>query len=240
MKLQIFHTVNAGLYFWNGKSGLLIDGLHTGKEAGFSNTAERYIQMMERREGFFGQTNDLLFTHTHRDHYNKGLTDRFLERNPGSFIFGPGLDRDGVQSVLLEKGVRKIRIRDYIINAFVTEHDGKAYTDVPHYSYLIQSGEQRVWVSGDAVLTPLLADKVRNLCGSARCCAAFVMVYQPGSRLGRGFLRELQPESIYLYHMPYREDDGFHYYRIAEDVMKRCGREGIRIKRLHTDSFIGE
>ena len=56
MKLQIFHTVNAGLYFWNGNSGLLIDGLHTGKGAGFSNTADRYIRMMEKGESFFGKT----------------------------------------------------------------------------------------------------------------------------------------------------------------------------------------
>lgn len=240
MKLQIYHTVNSGLYFWNGKSGLLIDGLHTGKEAGFSNTAERYIQMIEKKEGFFGQMNDLLFTHTHRDHYNKKLADRFLERNPDSFIYGPGLDKKRVQSVLLEKGIWQIRMRDYIIYVFETKHDGKIYEEVPHYSYLVQAGGQRLWVGGDAILMPALADKVKDLCASAGCYAAFVMVYQPGSRLGREFLRNLLPENIYLYHLPYREEDGFCYYHMAECVTDKCRKEGIVIKRLDLDSFIQE
>ncbi|MCI8940937.1 MAG: hypothetical protein HFH12_13270 [Dorea sp.] len=240
MKLQIYHTVNAGLYLWNGKTGLLIDGLHTGKEAGFSDTPERYIRMMEERKGFFGQTNDLLFTHTHRDHYNKGLTEKFLEKNPDSFIYGPGLDRNRVQSVLLEKGVFEARLRDYIIYAFETRHDGKDYAWVPHYSYLIQAGEKRLWISGDAALTPFLAEQVKALCGGAGCYAAFVMVYQPGSRSGRKFLQSLLPENIYLYHLPYREEDGFHYYRMAETVTDKCRKEGIRIKRLRKDSFIEE
>lgn len=237
VKLQIFHTVNAGLYLWNGNSGLMIDGLHTGKGAGFSNTADRYIRMMEKGESFFGKTNDMLFTHTHRDHYDKALTDRFMCKYPNSLIYGPGLDRSGVQSVLLEKGVRKFQMRNYIIYAFETEHDGKAYAETPHYSYLVQSGEQQVWISGDALLTGSLADKVKRLCGE-EYYAAFVMVYQPGSRSGRKFLKRLLPKRIYLYHLPYREDDSFHYYRMAEDVTVRCEKEGIVIKKLHTDSFI--
>lgn len=47
MRLQIYHTVNSGLYLWNGKSGLLIDALHGGKGTGFSDTPDRYIQMMK-------------------------------------------------------------------------------------------------------------------------------------------------------------------------------------------------
>ncbi len=239
MELQIFHTVNAGLYLWNGHSGLLIDSLHAGRDAGFSNTANQYIRMMEKGESFFGKTNDLLFTHTHGDHYDGALVKRFLERYPDSLIYGPGLDRSRVQSVLLEKGVWRFQMRNYIIYAFATEHDGKIYADVPHYSYLVQSGRKRVWISGDAILTRPLADKVKGLCGEG-CYAAFVMVYQPGSRSGREFLRTFSPEQIYLYHLPYREDDNFHYYRMAEDIMSQCAKEGIVINRLHPDSFIRE
>lgn len=238
MRLQIYHTVNAGLYLWNGKSGLLIDALHGGKGTGFSDTPDRYIRMMKRKEQFFGQTNDLLFTHVHADHYDEELVKQFFVQNPDSLIYGPGLDRSKVQSVLLEKGIFQIRMRNYIIYSFSTEHDGKAYTEEPHCSYLIQSGEQYLWVSGDAVLKPALADKVRSISSDGRILAAFVMVYQPESRSGRDFLRKLSAENIYLYHLPYREDDIFHYYRMAEDVAARCEQEGVVIRRLPVDSFI--
>lgn len=238
MKLQIYHTVNAGLYLWNGKSGLLIDALHGGKRTGFSDTLDRYIRMMQRKERFFGQTNDLLFTHTHEDHYDEKLVEEFFRLNPDSFIYGPGLDRSEVQSLLLEKGVCRLRMRDYIIYACSTEHDGKAYAGEPHCSYLIRSGDRFVWVSGDALLDLSLADKVRGIVPEGRVSAAFVMVYQLGSVSGREFLGRLSAENIYLYHLPYREDDRFHYYRMAEDVAAKCGREGMMIKLLPTDSFI--
>lgn len=238
MKLQIYHTVNAGIYLWNGKSGLLIDALHRGGRMGFSDTSGRYIRMMQQREQFFGQVNDLLFTHLHADHYDEELVDQFFALNLGSLIYGPGLDRGKAQSVLLERDVRRIQIRDYIIYAFETVHDGKAYAEEPHCSYLIHSGNQSLWVSGDAVLNGALADKVKHVFPDGRICAAFVMVYQIGSRGGREFLRKLSPDNICLYHLPYREDDIFHYYSMAEDVEADCRKEGIVIRRLCPDSFI--
>ena len=63
MELQIYHSVNEGLYLWNGTSGLLIDGLHRGREIGFSDTSEQYICMMRQGRSFFAKPNDLLFTH---------------------------------------------------------------------------------------------------------------------------------------------------------------------------------
>ena len=36
MNTCIFHSVNSGLYFWDGLAGLLVDGIHAGGEQGFS------------------------------------------------------------------------------------------------------------------------------------------------------------------------------------------------------------
>ena len=238
MKLQIYHTVNAGLYLWNGRSGLLIDALHGGKRVGFSDTPQKYIGMMRRKEQFFRQDNDLLFTHTHEDHYDGELVQEFLVRNPDSLIYAPGLDRSKVQSVLLEKNIRRIRMRDYIIYAFSTEHDGKKFAGEPHNSYLVCSGEQSLWVGGDAVLYPEFFDQVKGVFPDGRICAAFVMVYQLGGRHGREFLRRLSPERLYLYHLPYPEDDVFLYCRMAEDMMARCGQEGLPVRKLSADTFL--
>lgn len=238
MKLQIYHTVNAGLYIWNGKSGLLVDALHGGKNLGFSDTPDRYVQMMERKESFFGQQNDLLFTHTHEDHYDPKLAERFLEMNPDSFIYGPGLDRSNVQPVVLETGSGLIQIRDYTIYTFKTEHDGKPYAGCPHCSYLVQFGGQCLWISGDAVLEASLADQVKAVCGGRQVDAAFVMVYQIGSKAGKEFLEKLSPNTSYLYHLPYKEDDVHNYYRLAQAVTERRSREGVHVTIPFPDSFI--
>lgn len=238
MRLQIYHTVNAGLYIWNGRSGLLVDALHGGKKMGFSNTPDRYIRMMEKKEGFLGQKNDLLFTHTHEDHYDPELVDRFLKVNPDSLVYGPGLDRSNVKPLVLESGIGLIRIHDYTIYAFTTKHDGEPFAGVPHCSYLIQSCGQTLWISGDAVLEPLLADQVEEICGDSRIDAAFVMVYQIGSRAGKEFLEKLSPRNSYLYHLPYKEDDEHQYYRLVQAVTKRRQRENFLITIPCADCFI--
>lgn len=238
MKLQIYHTVNAGLYLWNGSSGLLIDALHGGKDVGFSNTPDRYIRMMQRKDAFFGQINDLLFTHTHEDHYDKELVSEFFKLNPDSLIYGPRLDRSNVQPIQLEQGMGILQIRDYTIYVFTTRHDGKAFTDYPHCSYLIETRGELLWIGGDAVLDASLAKKVKNSCKEKRIDKAFVMVYQIESRQGTDFLRELCPENIYLYHLPYHEDDRFHYYRMVDQALRKRRQEKITVALLKLDSFV--
>ena len=79
MKLQIYHGVNAELYIWNGKTGILVDFLHTKSPRGISDMPKRYIAMMEAGKYFFGQTSDVLLTHGHPDHYNEELVKRCME-----------------------------------------------------------------------------------------------------------------------------------------------------------------
>ena len=135
MELQIYHSVNEGLYLWNGTSGLLIDGLHRGRETGFSDTSEQYICMMRQGRSFFAKPNDLLFTHIHEDHYNQALVDEFQQRYPGRIVYAPGLDKDNIQPVVLEHGIARMQIEEYEVYAFTTVHDGKIYEDEPHCSY---------------------------------------------------------------------------------------------------------
>lgn len=238
MKLQIYHTVNAGLYLWNGRSGLLIDVLHGGKGVGFSDTSGRYVCMMQRREAFFGQTNDLLFTHTHEDHYDEGLVKEFLELNPGSLVYGPGLDKSNIRPAFLEQGIGRFSFRDYTISAYTTRHDGKAFAGCPHDSYLLEAGGELLWIGGDAALDASLAEKVKRSCKGRKLTHAFAMVYQIESRQGIEFLKELSPKKICLYHLPYREDDRFHYYRMAEQALKKCRQKGVFVTLLKQDSLV--
>lgn len=238
MKLQIFHTVNAGLYLWNGKSGILVDALHDGTAHGFSATPEQYIHMMERRESFFSQYNDLLFTHGHPDHFDKGLTEKFLSLNPNSLIYGPGIQESNAEKISIEYNVDLITMKDYQIYSFLTVHDGKMFADYPHRSYLIQSEADRIWISGDAIFDQELAKKVRRICGAGEICGAFVNVYQIENMKGIHFLETLKPQNIYLYHLPFEEDDIYHYHRMAKTVIKRRNHAGYGIKVLEREHFV--
>lgn len=238
MKLRVFHTVNSGMYLWNGRSGLLIDALHGGKNTGFSDTPKRYIQMMEKKESFFGQPNDLLFTHTHEDHYDLELVEQFLKLNPESSIYGPQLDQSNIQPTALGTGVGVLKIRNYTVYTFTTEHDGTPFTGYPHCSYLIRSGEQSLWISGDAMLQASLASQVKEISGVEYVDAAFVMVYQIGRKPGKEFLRALSPEHIYLYHLPYTEDDTYQYCQMAKNLIGRCLERGLEVTALEHDSYV--
>ena len=238
MELQIYHSVNEGLYLWNGKSGLLIDGLHRGKRTGFSDTPERYVRMMRQGTSFFAKPNDLLFTHMHEDHYDQAMVEEFLERYPGRIVYAPGLDKDNIQPVVLEHGIARMQMEDYEVYAFTTVHDGKAYEQVPHCSYLIHGKNRWIWVSGDAILTPELADRIRTYTGQEKVWKSFVMVYQISSDSGKTFLKKLAPEQICLYHLPYPKDDEYHFRNLAEQKCRQCEAEGLPVTLIASDSFI--
>ncbi len=238
MELQIYHSVNEGLYLWNGTSGLLIDGLHRGKDTGFSNTPERYIRMMRQEKSFFAKPNDLLFTHTHEDHYDRALVDEFMQKYPKRIVYAPGLDRNNIQPVVLEQGIARMQMEDYEVYAFTTVHDGKIYEDEPHCSYLVHWHECWIWISGDAVLAPELVDRIRIYAGKNRIGKAFVMVYQISSESGKAFLKKLAPEQIRLYHLPYPEDDRYHFRNLAEQKCRQCEAEGLPVEMIASDSFI--
>lgn len=238
MNLQIYHTVNEGLYLWNGETGLLIDALHRGRGSGFSDTSDVYIRRMEQKKSFFQKPNDLLFTHTHGDHYDETLTDCFLKLYPGRHLFAPGLDRNNIQPVVLEEGVARMQMESYEIYVFTTEHDGLRFADYPHCSYLIRWEDTWIWVSGDARLTPILAEKIARYTRGDKIEKVFVMVYQIAAKDGRDFLRKLSPKEIILYHLPYPEDDCYHFHKTAEQMCRKCEAEGIRVRTAETDRFI--
>ena len=64
-----------------------------------------------------------------------------------------------------------------------------------------------------------------------------VMVYQISSESGKAFLKKLAPEQICLYHLPYPEDDRYHFCNLAEQKCRQCKAEGLPMKMIASDSF---
>jgi len=127
MKLDVICTVNAGLYLWNGKTGLFVDAMHKGKNLGFSDTPEEIVRQMVNHEGLFERKNDFLFTHIHEDHFDQKLMTRCLQEYPDSIVFGPVGETSNIEFRFVEKNVFALSIRDYHIWVFKTIHDGKNY-----------------------------------------------------------------------------------------------------------------
>ena len=68
---RIFYTVNSGLYFLNGYTGVFIDGIHGGTETGFSPSSAETLRECIHRTGIFEDLRALFFTHCHSDHYDQ-------------------------------------------------------------------------------------------------------------------------------------------------------------------------
>lgn len=220
METRIFHTVNAGLYLWNHGTGILIDGIHTGAETGFSTMPPTLTDALHRHTGLFAHTDALLFTHLHNDHFNRPLLLKALEHTPQPMVYGPLLPESSIAPRQLAPGLCGMELGQARALAMETVHDGRMYQDVRHDSFLLQLRGESIFVAGDAILAPEQAQTLKDFCG-APTAAAFINVYHAASAAAQAFLRSLAPERVFLYHLPFQEDDAYHYYNTARQVARR-------------------
>ncbi len=225
MQLKILTLANAGIYLEAGNRGILIDGVFRGREAGWSDLPPELYRKMLRKEAPFEKLTDLLFTHTHPDHYNADAVKR---------LYNEVLLSTFLPSLVMTGGVRTVRmlLGDIHAAAVSTRHEGDAFTDVIHCSYLIQYRDKAFWFAGDAELTEETANTVKSL-WNHKISAGFFNPYQFVNRQSAEFIRELPFEELYMYHAPYPEEDGFGYYVLAEAVMRSAGTKFPGLKQLH-------
>jgi len=214
---MIFYTVNAGLYFYDGESGVLIDGLHEGAKVGFSDMPEILRGQMRRHAGYFEKDNLYLFTHEHPDHFSAERLEELLTADPAAPVWSP---------------LRRINFRAdgsfsfhaWHVDMLPAVHDGSAYADVPLYSCLLQGTQGAYLIVSDAILTRRLAEltltRVRQPLD-----AAFVNFYQLFSQEGREALQLLRPKKICLYHLPFERDDRLRIWRLSRRAAEKFGGE---------------
>lgn len=221
MACRVFYTVNAGLYVQSDTHGLLIDGLH-GTEGGFSLTPPALTAQLLARTGMFSGTVDLAFTHLHGDHFDKGLLQEFLQHRACPRVYAPEPSVSNVSTKSLAKGIECADMGDISVKAFSTVHDGAPFAHQPHRLLCLQTQGKQCVICGDAILEPLLAKWIQMFCAS-QTNAVFVNVYQLASESGMEFLRTLSPEHVFLYHLPFPEDDVYNYRNMAKSIAVRQG-----------------
>lgn len=218
MRTQIFHSVNSGLFFWDGRDGLLVDGIHQGGQGGFSAMPDILSTQLRRGSGLFAHLTGVLFTHLHSDHFDAGGLGTLLQARPQLPVYGPGLSGPVLMRPI-RPGLCSVRMGGSYILAKDTLHDGGPYRDTPHQSYLLRMGGESLFIAGDAALRSADAADFSSFYG-APVTAGFFNLYQLASPEAQAFIRTLAPGRVFLYHLPFQKDDRYHYHQLAQQVLR--------------------
>ena len=237
MNTCIFHSVNSGLYFWDGLAGLLVDGIHAGGEQGFSPMPAFLAGQLARRAGLFAHTDGVLFTHLHGDHFLRTGLRHLLDTQPRPGVYGPELPETRASIRPIRPGLCRVQLAGAYILAKDTVHDGEVFRNEPHQSYLIRMGGETFFIAGDAALTPEDAAAFSGFYGG-EVDAGFFNLYQLSSPQGRDFLRILRPRRIFLEHLPFQKDDRFHYRSLARQAARSLPGDLPRAEILPHMSWI--
>lgn len=237
MHTAIFHSVNSGLFFFDGKNGVLVDGIHQGREEGCSSMPDCLSLQLRENTGLFDHLTGVLFTHLHHDHYDGEGLKFLLHGHPNLPVYGPQLQRGGVLVRPIRAKLRSVRMGGVCILARNTCHSGECYQEEPHQSYLIRISGECFFVAGDADLC--YADAA-DFIGfySEPVSAAFCNPYQLSSSGGIDFLRVLAPKRIFLYHLPFQADDCYHYRQLASRAARLCPSDLPRPERLEHMAWV--
>ncbi len=226
METVIFHAGNAGLFFYRNGTGILVDGIYDGGEVGMSPMPEQWKQDMLQCRGLFERTSGLIFTHLHPDHYNKALTEQYLaelkKQGKRIFCYGPGWEYNNVTIKDLGDGMECFQIGTAEIITRQTIHDGEIWRKDFHNSLLIKMGDESFFIAGDAELFETDADAFLQYTDEVQM--AFVNLYQLNGKTGQDCLAKIQPQRVMLYHLPYEEDDSYHYLQLSRQIVRKFAR----------------
>lgn len=219
MQLRIFHTVNSGLYLTKGNDHLLIDGIFDGSAVGFSPMPLALRKQFLENKSFFPYLDHLLFTHTHKDHFDeKSLREFIAKARP--VLFSPDNRFRSTQRLPLAPGLGLISMGKFQVFVMDTIHDGPQFVHFPHFSYFIRLEGESLFISGDAVLTDQNASSLLEH-GLEKPDAVFLNLYQTAHPSVHNFLRRLKPRRVFLYHLPFPKDDVFQIHLSMRSALKK-------------------
>ena len=227
--MKITYMSNAGLLIAAAKRRVMVDGLHGGVGP-FSRLPSEVIEQVFAEGSPWRDVDCLAFTHTHPDHYDRELTDRYMAANSKSTLMLPKLtDRDHLEwkerTALMEAELWQTGEADcggVHIKYFRTAHEGAEYSSIPHYSLLVTIGEEKVLILGDA---DFRRAELKSLVRGLRPEAAIVNFLVTNSAIGRNLIKNVvEAGCAVVCHLPLKSEDRFGYIRVAcRDVEKYSG-----------------
>lgn len=207
--MTITCTVNAGLSIACGSLKMLVDPFPTERVGVFSSLTGDMLAQALDAPAF--QAPDLVFiTHTHRDHYNAAVMQRFLTRWPAARIIMP--DNPFPQGLLLNAPCT-LRWNGARLRFFPLTHQGAEYTGTAHFGLLLTLDGTTLLLVGDGIvagesLAGILAEETVDI----------AVLPFPWVSLQRGVAfvdRVIRPKHILVNHLPLPASDVFHYAESA-------------------------
>ncbi|MBQ9179377.1 MAG: MBL fold metallo-hydrolase [Firmicutes bacterium] len=190
-------SANAGLSIQTAGSNILIDAFHDEKVNEFSTiTTDIYEGMKQMPE--FTEPDILIFTHKHRDHYSRRMTDEMLGGRDIPVIFPEEMDVPGIH--VTGKAGEETEIR-----FFQLPHDGTGYEHIKQYALLIENEEGRILVGGD---TKVGCGEMDYLVMNRDIDVAILDFPWTTLKSGRDAICEfVQPKNLVVVHLPFEDDD---------------------------------
>lgn len=242
-KVKITLLANAGVLLEFRKTRLLVDGIYDGKGHCFSNLSGEQWEGLKAGTGDFSGIDYLLFTHEHGDHFSPERVMEYLDYQKPKALFLPGegsaalhalqekAERMQIPCVLLNEKICRNTIfkpeAGIRIKAVPARHLDKIYWEVPHFCYLLELGEKRLFFTADADFTyetfPFLKGVLLD--------AVFMNPLMRHSKEGRHLFSEgmLRTKLSVVYHIPFAGDDVMQIRSIAEREMRSGEGNGSAI-----------
>jgi L-ascorbate metabolism protein UlaG (beta-lactamase superfamily) len=206
---MFYAVANAGVLIVCGRTKLLVDALFTGgRGAGFSPPSDAVLECMLAGEAPFDGLSAYVFTHLHPDHGEPCAIARIRDKSvpvllPRTARFArevealenPVVYFDGAESCVDVGGLR--------VTAVETEHAGGEAFGIEHRSLFLGAPGRRVFLAGDA-----RSDDAR-LPGGRTADIAFLAFPEVARAGGRALIEALSPKKLFLYHLPFPEDDRY-------------------------------
>lgn len=217
-------SANAGVSIQLGGCRIWVDALHTQKVEGFSTVTPKLWERM-RTDKAFVPPDLICFTHCHSDHYSRSLTAQAKALWPRATLILP--ETEFVDQILLQGTEFSLPFQTVNLQFIRLPHEGDEAAAVSHYGLLLSQGDFRILIPGDcAVASPALAER---LCGGNIDLALLDFPWMTQKK-GRDFIQTvLRPRHLFLYHLPFQEDETHHYRAAVQRCLGRVDVPDVRL-----------
>lgn len=221
-------STNAGLILEYRGTKILLDCIYGPREHPFSNLGIREKQLLFSGQTPYDNVDYLLFTHQHPDHFSPTMVREYLEAEAENehksktkkiiFPLTASQSQQRLISTIRDRNLSfhgltpscdnvEIKLTEGItVRPLWTRHLDKKYWDTPHCCYLISFDNRHVLFTADVDYTAETFDRISQL----PLKASFVNpLFFKALSNGKFFKGTLDTESIFIYHIPFTDDDQF-------------------------------
>lgn len=219
-KLQIDYVANSGVMISSKDRKILIDGIHTEKQAPYYSVSPKQIEKMILNREPFHNIDILFFTHHHTDHFNPIYTNEFLKRNKHVQLIGTTSVLNMLASCdnyndMLANQIRPIslprhksiqmNLRSIAFEVTSVAHDGEMYQGVENFGYLIEIKNKLIMHVGDA--QPSIYNFQNSGLYNKNVDVLIVPFPFIGLEAGRKIINALRAAHVIVTHLPDKSQD---------------------------------